>query len=161
MLRHRTSQYLLAAGFALHAGACKVDSSDDLLEKQQQRWRANRPQRYVAQICEKPFDDTCRRIAVEGDAVVAAQTGSHRTRWDSVDDVSTWQEPMDELFDAAREPREECILKQLEFEATFGFVGEYMYQCRRSEDDHGEEVVCFVDGADSLEACEGAAPRQR
>jgi hypothetical protein len=149
----RILQCLLAAGYTIAASACNEASAGDLLEKQQQRWQTARPERYVAQICPTPNGIECRRVAVEDGAVVAAQTGSAFSHWESAGDVSEWDEPLANLFDAARERDEQCILKQLEFDAEYGFVGEYMYQCRDPADDHGEEVVCFVEDADSLEAC--------
>jgi Family of unknown function (DUF6174) len=149
----RALQCLLTACLVLPGSACKETSAGTLLEQQQQRWQERQPDRYVAQICETPYGTECRRIAVENGAVVAAQIGSVLTRWESAGDVSEWDEPIESLFEAARERRSECILKQLEFDGEYGYVGEYMYQCRDPADDHGEEVVCFVEGADSLEAC--------
>jgi hypothetical protein len=156
MLWRRTLHYLLLSGLMLPASACDEDSSRDLIERQHDRWRAERPERYVLEVCASGQDDECRRIAVAGEAVVAAQVGSRGTAWTSAGDVSDWEEPIERIFAAAGERSEDCILKQLEFDAKYGFVGEYSYQCRRIADDHGEEVICFVADADSLEACDSS-----
>lgn len=141
----------------LAASACKEPSSRALIERQHERWRAERPARYVLEVCSSERNDDCQRIAVEDDAVVAAQVGSRATTWTSAGDVSGWEEPVERMFAATSEQREECILKQLEFDAKFGFVGQYEYQCRHVADDHGEEITCFVEDADSLEVCDPPA----
>lgn len=153
MLLRRTLQFLAFAGFVLNASGCKEESSHDLLEKQRERWRSKRPERYVVEICSTPWHDECRRIAVDGATVLAAQT-SEFGLWKSVDQLSELDEPIAGLFDLATARDEDCILKRLEFDARYGFVAEYTYQCRDDDDDFGEEVVCFVADADSLEACD-------
>jgi hypothetical protein len=153
MLLRRTLQFLLLSGLVLQASACKEESSHDLIEQQQQRWRAKRPERYVVEICVTPWHDECQRIAVDGDTVLAAQNAELGI-WESIGDPSELDDPISRLFDVAQARDEDCILKKLEFDAQYGFVAEYMYQCRHPDDDYGEEVVCFVEGADSLEACD-------
>jgi hypothetical protein len=153
MLLRRTLQFLLLSGLVLQASACKEESSQDLLEQQQQRWRVKHPERYVVEICVTPWHDECQRIAVEGDSVLAAQSGEFGI-WQSIGELSALEQPIDRLFDVAKARDEDCILKKLEFDAQYGFVAEYAYQCRDPDDDYGEEVVCFVEDADSLEACD-------
>jgi hypothetical protein len=152
MLLRRTLQFLALAGFVSNASGCKEESPHDLLETQHERWRAKRPERYVVQVCATPWQDECQRVAVDGDAVLAAQRSEFGI-WQSVGDVSELEEPIDRLFEVAQARDEDCILKKLEFDAGYGFVAEYVYQCREQADDYGEEVVCFVEDADSLEAC--------
>ncbi len=146
------TELVLALAVLLASSACDDESAKSVLERQREVWNERRPERYVVQVCGTGFNTGCERVAVDGDQVTAAQTSTlARTRWQSIGDPSAHPEPISELFDGAL-TQKRCVLKELEFDREFGFVAAYYHDCE--DEGIGAEVVCFVEGADSLEACD-------
>ncbi|WP_437950133.1 hypothetical protein WME98_04465 [Sorangium sp. So ce296] len=130
------------------------DSDAERIEQQRETWNDKHVASYVVETCETGFSAGCRRVAVEDGQVVAAREKfpNDDSPWTDVDDLTSVNEPIAWMFDAAEDSPEDCELSQLSFDPQFGFIREYFVSC--GEEGSGERVTCFAPDTVDLAACE-------
>ncbi|WP_437963693.1 hypothetical protein WMF04_28685 [Sorangium sp. So ce260] len=97
------------------------------IERQRETWNEKHLASYVVETCAKGFSAGCRRVAVEDAQVVAARQKfpNADSPWSDIDDLTSVNEPIASMFDAAEDSPGDCELSKPSFDEQFGFIREY------------------------------------